>query len=507
MQSTEQTLEVMRREMRPLLETAMEGVLTKVRGVPEEAEQQRDLLLVKAAEDHAKELAEVAEKRDKGLAEVDARRAELHREVAAMQIHQTALEGRVELNIGGFRFETSVQTLRRIPYTFFDAYFSGRYAQDVCADGSIFVDRDGEHFGHILEYMRDGVVSVAEPGARPSITLLRTLKREFGFYCIELSTEQPNQPHQPEVVLVIGGYSANGALASMERFDLSSRQWSVAAAMSTARSGFGACTLAGDLYATGGYCTDTEVTLASVEKYTPSSDTWSAVAPLPSARCHHATVAVGSAVYVLGGFAVDARGGTVLASALKFDRTHGIWSVVEPMPEPKKLHAACAIGSDIYVFGGHFEPEGRQTSVFKYNTETDTWGTLEPMPLPCYAHSVSVLDDDQVYITGAGDDGGVVRFDLASGMWSTLGATSIWKHGGLVLHRSATFVLGGCLYVAGGQGDSSSIVERYDVTTDTWTAVAKMLEGRADFCAVTIGSAAQDLFDSLVAKAVRERIM
>jgi hypothetical protein len=83
---------------------------------------------VEVAEQRAKGLAEVAEERDKGLAEVDARRAELHREVTAMQMHWATQEGRVELNIGGFRFETSVQTLRRVPHTFFDAYFSGRYA-------------------------------------------------------------------------------------------------------------------------------------------------------------------------------------------------------------------------------------------------------------------------------------------------------------------------------------------------------------------------------------------
>jgi hypothetical protein len=187
MQSTDETLGVMRREMRPLLETAMEGVLTKARGVLEEAEQQRFQSLVEVAEERAKGLAEVAQERDKGLAEVDVRRAELHREVAAMQMRQAAHEGRVKLNIGGFRFETSVQTLRRVPHTFFDAYFSGRYAQDVCADGSIFVDRDGENFGYVLEYMRDGVVSVAEPGACPSTSLLRALKREFGFYCRRVS--------------------------------------------------------------------------------------------------------------------------------------------------------------------------------------------------------------------------------------------------------------------------------------------------------------------------------
>jgi hypothetical protein len=64
MQSTEQTLEVMRREMqrhmRPLLETAMEGVLSKARSVLEEAEQQRTQGLAEMAEEHVERLAEVA---------------------------------------------------------------------------------------------------------------------------------------------------------------------------------------------------------------------------------------------------------------------------------------------------------------------------------------------------------------------------------------------------------------------------------------------------------------
>jgi hypothetical protein len=83
-------------------------------------------------------------------------------------------------------------------------------------------------------------------------------------------------------------------------------------------------------------------------------------------------------------------------------------------------------------------------------------------------------------------------------MWSTLRAISNDKRG------SAAFVVGGYLYVAGGERNSAT-VKRYDKATDTWTAVALMLEGRADFCAVTIGSADlakdQDLFDSLTAKA------
>jgi hypothetical protein len=33
-------------------------------------------------------------------------------------------------------------------------------------------------------------VSVAAIDARPSVSLLRAMKREFGFYCIELVSEQ-----------------------------------------------------------------------------------------------------------------------------------------------------------------------------------------------------------------------------------------------------------------------------------------------------------------------------
>jgi hypothetical protein len=172
-------LDALESELRAALNTTVTGLVATARTRLEEA-------VAEVAKERAKVLSEVAEERAKSLAEVDARRIQLSGEIAAMQTHQSKQEVRVELNIGGYWFETSVQTLRRVPYTFFDAYFSGRYAQDVCNDGSIFVDRDGKHFGHVLEYMRDGVVSVAEPTASPSVSLLRALKREFGFDWIEL---------------------------------------------------------------------------------------------------------------------------------------------------------------------------------------------------------------------------------------------------------------------------------------------------------------------------------
>jgi hypothetical protein len=450
----------------------------------------------------------VAKERAKGLAIVDARRAEHHAEVAAMHNHKETQEGHVELNIGGYHFQTSVQALRRIPHTFFDAYFSGRYAQDVCDDGSIFVDRDGEHFGHILEYMSDGYVSVAEPGARPSVPLLRPLKREFGFYCIELVPEQAAELEQPEVAYVMGGKGDGvGMLSSMERYDALSGQWSAVAAMGTARLALGACVVAGEIYVTAGEG-DGDY-LSSVEKYSPSSDTWSTVAPMPDARKGHAAVAMGSCIYVLGGF-LDGADNVVgyAASVLRFDTTQGIWVSVAPMPELRLEFAASAVGTDIFVFGGWNNLGGDQYCVLKYDTVANEWSTLAPMPHNCSDSSACVLDG-LIYIVGADDIGSevhnsnseVLRFDPVLCAWSTLALTLRSKAEG------SSFVVGGYLYAAGGELllDEMACVERYDVATNTWTVVADMLEGRFLSCTVTIGSAGpaeeQNLFDSLIAKA------
>lgn len=64
------------------------------------------------------------------------------------------------------------------------------------------------------------------------------------------------------------------------------------------------------------------------------------------------------------------------------------------------------------------------------------------------------------------------------------------------------------MYAAGGVGLPST-VERYDVvSTDTWSALASMLEGRLLFGAVTLGpkdnTKKQDLFDMLIVKAIGE---
>jgi len=67
------------------------------------------------------------------------------------------------------------------------------------------------------------------------------------------------------------------------------------------------------------------------------------------------------------------------------------------------------------------------------------------------------------------------------------------------------FVLGGCMYAAGG-AETEQSAEKYDPDTDSWSDVSPMRgNGRRLFCAQSVTTRAEiaeeNLFDNLIAKA------
>lgn len=60
----------------------------------------------------------------------------------------------VQLNIGGHLFITTLSNLRKHPDSKLAELFSGQPKLRTDAEGRYFIDRDGTHFGAILEFLR-----------------------------------------------------------------------------------------------------------------------------------------------------------------------------------------------------------------------------------------------------------------------------------------------------------------------------------------------------------------
>ena len=70
-------------------------------------------------------------------------------------------KGRVKLNVGGVKYETTLTTLTADgDDSMLGSMFSGRHELHLNEDGEVFIDRDGKHFGHILNVLRDSSVTV-----------------------------------------------------------------------------------------------------------------------------------------------------------------------------------------------------------------------------------------------------------------------------------------------------------------------------------------------------------
>lgn len=77
----------------------------------------------------------------------------------------------VNLNVGGKKFSTTLSTLTKT-HSMLAVMFSGRFAMTMDEKNRFFIDRDGKHFGTILNYLRDGFVVVPDsPQAKHEVTL------------------------------------------------------------------------------------------------------------------------------------------------------------------------------------------------------------------------------------------------------------------------------------------------------------------------------------------------
>jgi len=93
------------------------------------------------------------------------------------------VHSRVLLDIGGFHFTTTKETLTSIPDTYFTKLFSNDIPEDMkTKDGRVFLDRNGKQFRYILNCLRNPSRFVLRLRNRQDLDELR---EEAKFYGIE----------------------------------------------------------------------------------------------------------------------------------------------------------------------------------------------------------------------------------------------------------------------------------------------------------------------------------
>ncbi|XP_002015385.2 BTB/POZ domain-containing adapter for CUL3-mediated RhoA degradation protein 3 [Drosophila miranda] len=85
----------------------------------------------------------------------------------------------VKLNVGGRLYYTTIGTLTKHNDTMLSAMFSGRMEVLTDSEGWILIDRCGNHFGIILNFLRDGSVPLPETNKE-----IAELLAESKYYCI-----------------------------------------------------------------------------------------------------------------------------------------------------------------------------------------------------------------------------------------------------------------------------------------------------------------------------------
>jgi N-acetylneuraminic acid mutarotase len=310
-------------------------------------------------------------------------------------------------------------------------------------------------------------------------------------------------------------------MTSVERYDAQNNTWIPLPPMKIPRAFFGLCSIAGDLYASGGVGDEYYV---PVERYSPSSNTWTYIAPMPGLRRFHCACAVGHNMYVLGGVE-GPSGANILKTVFRYDSRTEEWCEVAPMPEALQSFAAVVIEGQVYVFGG-LGKEGAKDNVYRYTPKINKWISVTPMPDAKCKHSVCIANGLVFVMGGCGKDKGtrlnsVLQFNPSSCTFNEVAP--------LITGRSdfGSFAQDGFVYVVGGittereistwddsawvrreRRESSFLksMERYDPRTNSWSIVGEMGQVRFNCSAHVVeggGLETEDvnLFDFLIARA------
>ena len=202
----------------------------------------------------------------------------------------------------------------------------------------------------------------------------------------------------------------------------------------------------------------------------------------PVSRSSHGVSIIGDTLYLWGGEHVARTPVDTNIWALDLSEEGSMeWRNVscqgEP-PSPRFGHSQCAMGGNVYVFGGRAGTaidEQLMDDLHKWDPQTATWSVVPTRggsaPCPRSYHSmVAPPASTCFYVFGGCSQQGRLadlhRFDTETGVWTQLHTGPMEGRGGTPVVATST----GHIYIVGGfAGREMADVHAYSLQTNTWT--------------------------------------
>jgi Kelch motif protein len=227
-----------------------------------------------------------------------------------------------------------------------------------------------------------------------------------------------------------------------------------------------------------------------------AAPTWQSLAPVPSigAGVEGMAVAAASSNLIVAAYGLDNGPFNDTNTTRLYNIATNTWSFGSPAPLPVRSElGSLSKGAFVYALGGRLFSTGTAIAdVARYHAPTNTWQTLAPMPTARAAVAVAETGGGIFAIGGRSAGGGpcsggelttVERYDLSTGTWSPKAALpSARSDAAAAAVGNKIYLFGGCTSLPVRILDE---VDVYDISTNTWsTAPADLPTAAAAFYTV-----------------------
>jgi hypothetical protein len=244
-----------------------------------------------------------------------------------------------------------------------------------------------------------------------------------------------------------------------EIWDPDTGEWSVSGAQQVPSTQTPAVALPdGRVLVAGGIVWDsfrdgTDHPLARAEVWDPATGRWTLAADMSTPRTGHAMAVVGGRALVIGGFAVYPDGDGLDTCEI-FDAESGTWSPGPRLNVPGSAALATLQDGRLLRAGGTARSGGNQAegaAAEVYDPDSERWQLVDPMLEARGGHVLTVLADGRVLATGGAQGSFATStttaeiFDPATGSWSRAASMRDTRrfHGAALLPSGEVLVVGG----------------------------------------------------------------